>query len=51
MSPTQFPAPVPSDFTEMDNARVSRHHWKIILISGMGFFTGAYGLFSPQRRP
>jgi MFS family permease len=34
-----------SDFSEMDNAKVSSHHWKIILISGMGFFTDAYDLF------
>ena len=34
-----------SDFTEMDNAKISSHHWKIMLISGMGFFTDAYDLF------
>jgi MFS family permease len=33
------------DFTEMDNAKISKEHWKIILISGMGFFTDAYDLF------
>ena len=33
------------DFTEMDNAKVSSHHWKIMFISGMGFFTDAYDLF------
>lgn len=33
------------DFTEMDNAAISRHHWKVMLISGMGFFTDAYDLF------
>lgn len=33
------------DFTEMDNATISRHHWKIMLISGMGFSTDAYDLF------
>jgi MFS transporter, PHS family, inorganic phosphate transporter len=33
------------DFSEMDNAAISRHHWKIMLISGMGFFTDAYDLF------
>jgi MFS transporter, PHS family, inorganic phosphate transporter len=33
------------DFTEMDNARISAHHWKIMFISGMGFFTDAYDLF------
>jgi MFS transporter, PHS family, inorganic phosphate transporter len=34
-----------SDFLEMDNAKISREHWKIMLISGMGFFTDAYDLF------
>jgi MFS family permease len=33
------------DFTEMDNAKISKEHWKIMLISGMGFFTDAYDLF------
>jgi MFS transporter, PHS family, inorganic phosphate transporter len=33
------------DFSEMDNAKVSRQHWKIMLISGMGFFTDACDLF------
>src|SRR5580692_12570392 len=34
-----------SDFSEMDNAGVSKEHWKIMFISGMGFFTDAYDLF------
>jgi hypothetical protein len=34
-----------SDFLEMDNAKISRKHWKIRLISGMGFFTDAYDQF------
>jgi PHS family inorganic phosphate transporter-like MFS transporter len=29
----------------MDEAAVSRHHWKIMFVSGMGFFTDAYDLF------
>jgi MFS family permease len=29
----------------MDNARITGQHWKIMLISGMGFFTDAYDLF------
>jgi MFS family permease len=33
------------DFSEMDNAGISKEHWKIMLISGMGFFTDAYDLF------
>jgi MFS transporter, PHS family, inorganic phosphate transporter len=34
-----------SDFSEQDNAGISSQHWKIMLISGMGFFTDAYDLF------
>jgi len=30
------------DFSEMDSAGISREHWKILFISGMGFFTDAY---------
>jgi len=37
--------PANSDFSEMDNAGVSKEHWKIMFISGMGFFTDAYDLF------
>jgi MFS transporter, PHS family, inorganic phosphate transporter len=33
------------DFSESDNAGISKTHWKIMLISGMGFFTDAYDLF------
>jgi MFS family permease len=33
------------DFSEMDNAGISPEHWKIMFISGMGFFTDAYDLF------
>jgi len=29
----------------MDEAKLGRLHWKIIFISGMGFFTDAYDLF------
>ena len=35
----------PSDFSTMDNAGISKEHWKIMFISGMGFFTDAYDLF------
>jgi MFS transporter, PHS family, inorganic phosphate transporter len=31
--------------SRLDEARVSRTHWKIMFISGMGFFTDAYDLF------
>jgi PHS family inorganic phosphate transporter-like MFS transporter len=34
-----------TDFSELDNARISSHHWKIMFVSGMGFFTDAYDLF------
>jgi MFS transporter, PHS family, inorganic phosphate transporter len=34
-----------TDFTELDNAGISKEHRKIMLISGMGFFTDAYDLF------
>jgi MFS transporter, PHS family, inorganic phosphate transporter len=40
-----MPNTAPSDFAEMDNAGISSQHWKIMLISGMGFFTDAYDLF------
>lgn len=40
-----MPGPVTADFTELDNAKISAHHWKIMFISGMGFFTDAYDLF------
>lgn len=33
------------NFAELDNAAISRHHLKIMFISGMGFFTDAYDLF------
>jgi PHS family inorganic phosphate transporter-like MFS transporter len=29
----------------MDDSRITRQHWKIMFISGMGFFTDAYDLF------
>src|ERR1700742_5191047 len=44
-----MPDPTPirpsTDFSELDNAQVSSMHWKIMFISGMGFFTDAYDLF------
>ena len=30
---------------EMDEAKASRDHWKILVTAGMGFFTDAYDLF------
>src|ERR1700761_7011260 len=40
-----MPGQAVADFTELDNAKISSHHWKIMFISGMGFFTDAYDLF------
>src|SRR6202050_2748260 len=40
-----MPMPNNADFAEMDNAGISSQHWRIMLISGMGFFTDAYDLF------
>jgi MFS family permease len=34
-----------TDFSASDNAKISKEHWKIMFISGMGFFTDAYDLF------
>jgi MFS transporter, PHS family, inorganic phosphate transporter len=34
-----------ANFQEMDDAKPTALHWKIMLISGMGFFTDAYDLF------
>ena len=34
-----------TNFSEMDNAGISREHWRIMLISGMGFLTDTYDLF------
>ncbi len=33
------------DLARMDESGVTREHWKIMFISGMGFFTDAYDLF------
>jgi MFS transporter, PHS family, inorganic phosphate transporter len=33
------------DFSQYDNAKINKEHWKIMFISGMGFFTDAYDLF------
>lgn len=32
-------------FTLLDEQKVARFHWKIIFITGMGFFTDAYDIF------
>ncbi len=33
------------ELRKLDDADVSKLHWKIVLVSGMGFFTDAYDLF------
>ena len=35
----------PGAFTALDDARITRFQWKIMFVSGMGFFTDAYDLF------
>ncbi len=40
-----MPQSATQDFTDLDNAGISKEHWKIMFISGMGFFTDAYDLF------
>ncbi|HEX3671683.1 MAG TPA: MFS transporter [Candidatus Cybelea sp.] len=32
-------------FEELDRSGITRFHWKVMFISGMGFFTDAYDLF------
>jgi MFS transporter, PHS family, inorganic phosphate transporter len=31
--------------SRMDDSKIMKQHWKIMFISGMGFFTDAYDLF------
>ncbi len=33
------------DLARLDESHITREHWKIMFISGMGFFTDAYDLF------
>jgi PHS family inorganic phosphate transporter-like MFS transporter len=35
----------PDAFASLDESRITRFQWKIMLVSGMGFFTDAYDLF------
>src|ERR1700684_4308181 len=35
----------PGPFTALDDSRITRFQWKIMFVSGMGFFTDAYDLF------
>jgi MFS transporter, PHS family, inorganic phosphate transporter len=45
MTDQAVPAPAASTFDALDDAGVSRFQWKIMFVSGMGFFTDAYDLF------
>ena len=45
MTDEAVPAPAAATFESLDNAGVSRFQWKIMFVSGMGFFTDAYDLF------
>jgi PHS family inorganic phosphate transporter-like MFS transporter len=38
-------ASAPGDFTALDDSKITRFQWKIMFVSGMGFFTDAYDLF------
>jgi PHS family inorganic phosphate transporter-like MFS transporter len=41
----QLLSTTPSVFSAMDNVGLFTEHWKIMLISGMGFFIDSYDLF------
>jgi MFS transporter, PHS family, inorganic phosphate transporter len=45
MTDQAVPAPDAGTFDALDDAGVSRFQWKIMFVSGMGFFTDAYDLF------
>jgi MFS transporter, PHS family, inorganic phosphate transporter len=45
MSESAGTAPPADPFETLDDSRVTRFQWKIMLVSGMGFFTDAYDLF------
>ena len=49
MSQTQAmvvaPPVAPDTFAALDESKITRFHYKIMLIAGMGFFTDAYDLF------
>ncbi len=36
---------LPTSFKELDDSGITPFHWKIMFVSGMGFFTDAYDLF------
>jgi len=45
MTDQAVPASSAGTFDALDDAGVSRFQWKIMFVSGMGFFTDAYDLF------
>jgi MFS transporter, PHS family, inorganic phosphate transporter len=46
MSAARTVSPSPTDvLKQLDESGITRTHWKIMFISGMGFFTDAYDLF------
>jgi MFS transporter, PHS family, inorganic phosphate transporter len=45
MSDQAVPAAASGQFDALDDSGVSRFQWKIMFVSGMGFFTDAYDLF------
>ena len=38
-------APIADEFGALDESRITRFQWKIMFVSGMGFFADAYDLF------
>src|ERR1019366_8989087 len=45
MSSHTASASAPGAFEALDDSKVTRFQWKIMFVSGMGFFTDAYDLF------
>jgi MFS transporter, PHS family, inorganic phosphate transporter len=45
MTDRTVPTPTAATFEALDDAGISRFQWKIMFVSGMGFFTDAYDLF------
>jgi MFS transporter, PHS family, inorganic phosphate transporter len=45
MSASAAPAASADPFAAIDDSKISRFQYKIMFVSGMGFFTDAYDLF------
>ncbi len=45
MSGLVAPGPAPGNLAALDEGKVTRFQWKIMFVSGMGFFTDVYDLF------